>query len=244
MKKSLLLILVLLAGSAVILSSCKKSQRETIKEPEVVVNTSGNVDVYAGLGTHEGYPYGEEFKLPPYVKICGYIRGGIAGKSTIQDKSFKGPFPGSQSKAWVDYGTGTFVNLYVKFYNSLPTQATLTLPGGLIFIDSADYFNRDPVYQKGFILQAVHVQLPALDTAFACLRAYCLNHTLAPSSYNAVYFMGPVTLNPDLATIVGIMAPKQYPFGHEYDIQTILWNVTDYGLGLSPADTAYLNGLP
>lgn len=243
MKKSLFLILALVVSSAVIFSSCKKDKKDKLQEPQVTV-IQNQTDLNAGLGDNPGHPAGYQFELPSYVTICGDIRGGIQGKVELQDKNFKGPFIGQQYKNWIDYGTGTYVNLYVKFYNSLATPATLTLPGGLIFVDSADYFNRDPVYQKGLILQAVHIQLPAMDTAFARLRAYCLNHSLAGSNYQSVYFIGPVTICPDLVQICSIMAPKQYPFGHEYDIQQIIWNVTDNGLTITPQEVAFLNGLP
>ncbi|MFA4851082.1 MAG: hypothetical protein WC868_05495 [Bacteroidales bacterium] len=223
-----------------VLVSCKKDKDTTpIDQP-----TSGPVLSHSlsGLGNHQGYPSGTMFNLPNNVKIIGSIRGGLPyGK--VANKSFKGPFPFTNNpKSWIDYGTGTYVNLYIKFYNTLPTNDSLTLPGGLIFCDSLDIDSSQ--YQKGFILQDVHIQLPALDTAFACIRAYCLNAHMMPSSYDAIYLLGPVTNNIDLNQIVTIMAPKQYPFGEEYPIQEIIWNVTDYGLNITPAEVSYLNSLP
>jgi hypothetical protein len=40
------------------------------------------------------------------------------------------------------------------------------------------------------------------------------------------------------------MSTKQAPIGQEYQIQTTVWNVTDYGLTLTAAEIAYLNSLP
>ncbi len=201
----------------------------------------------AGLGTTPGYPAGRPFVLPPHISIVSSIRGGEMYKNTeIDKKKYTGPFPFDIiPKSWVSYGTGTFVNLYITFYNSLPQPTNIIIPGGLIFIDSLDFdSNSAAVYQKGFILQDVDIPIASMDTAFVILRAYCLNHTLAPSNYNAVYFIGPITSNPDLDSIVTIMGTKQYPFGEEYNIQQIIWNVTDYGLNLTSSEVQYLNSLP
>jgi len=230
-------IITLLFLSVVLFSSCKKDNNDP----------PPNQNTLSGLGQVHGFPTGTQFTLPPNVHIIGSIRGGDAKKMQGVDKNtYYGPFPVSTEKTndYTEYGTGTYVNLYIQFYNSLGTDVTLTIPGGLIFCDSLDVIDSLGIYQKGYILQSVYIPLPALDTAFACLRAYCLNHTLSPSSYDAVYYIGPITNNPDLNQISTIMAPKQYPFGSEYNIQSIIWNVTDYGLTLDTAEIAYLNSLP
>jgi hypothetical protein len=224
----------------IVMTSCKKETTQSNNDQNGPTVTASTL---TGLGTTPGFPTGKNFELPKNIKIIGSIRGGLP-YAKAADKNFKGPFPFvNNPKSWIDYGTGTYVNLYIKFYNTLPVQTTVTLPGGLIFCDSLDAHGFG-TYQKGFILQDVNIPVPALDTAFACIRAYCTNHTLLPSSYSAVYYLGPVTNNQDLNQIVTIMAPKQYPFGEEYNIQSTIWNVTDYGLTLTPAEITYLNALP
>ncbi len=238
MKNKNLFLIGLVLVFAIFATSCKKDTNSNNNQ-----DNPKSVSSVSGLGSHPGYPSGTNFQLPKNVKIIGSIRGGMPYAKVV-DKSYKGSFPYNKApKSWITYGTGTYVNLYVMFYNTLPTPATLTLPGGLIFCDSLDVDSMGQ-YQKGFILQDVHIQLPAQDTAFACIQAYCLNHTLMPSSYGAIYFMGPVTNNVELNTMVGIMSPKQYPYGEEYNIQTIVWNVTDYGLTMTPAEISYMNALP
>ena len=249
MKTKIYLFITVLIALSFTFSSCKKEKTSALNDQTQAAPTQYYHGHNAGLGPNGGYPSGTPFYLPPYVKIIGDIRGGIQSSKELMkfDKqTYHGPFPCfSQLKAnWTDYGTGTFVNLYIKFYNILPTNAILTLPGGLIFVDSTDVNDTIGIYQKGFILQAVNIQLPAQDTAFACIRAYCINLHLMPSTYDAVYFIGPVTNNPDLDQMVTIMQPKQYPFGSESDIQSIIWDVTDYGLSLTTQQVAYLNGLP
>lgn len=227
----------------IIFNACNKDNETAPAKPGNPVPTGNYL---AGLGTTPGFPSGRPFILPEHVSIIGEIRGGAMYKNTNIDKNkYTGPFPYDLiPKSWISYGTGTFVHLYIKFFNALPTPSNIIIPGGLIFIDSLDVNTHTGVYQKGFILQNIDIPLAAMDTTFAILEAYCLNHNLAPSSYNAVYFLGPITNNPDLDSIVTIMAPKQYPFGEEYSIQQIIWNVTDYGQNLTASEVQYLNSLP
>lgn len=223
----------------VVISACKKeSTTNNDQNPP-----TGTVSTITGLGPNAGVPTGIHFTLPQNIKIIGSIRGGLPYAKVV-NKDYTGPFPYTNNpKSWIDYGTGTFVNLYIKLYNTSASPYTLTLPGGLIFCDSLDAHGFG-TYQKGLILQDANIQVPALDTAFACIRAYCLNHTLAPSSYDAVYYIGPVTNNQDLNQIITIMDSKQPPVGEEYNIQPIIWNVTDYGLTLTASEITYLNSLP
>jgi hypothetical protein len=243
MKSKVYLFLAVIVTMSFVFTSCKKDKTETTPEtPYVPLPTTWSM---AGLGSHVGYPTGTVFHLPSNVTIIGSIRGGIQGKDVQLDKeTYKGPF---SYKILVDtniYGTGTFINLYAKLYNSLPTIYNFAIPGGLIFCDSLDLLDSVGVYQKGYILQTVNISLAAQDTTLIHLKAYCLNAHLSPSSYNAVYYIGPITNNPQLNQITSIMAPKQYPYGEEYNIQSIVWKVTDNGLVLDSTDIAYLNSLP
>jgi len=242
MKKSIILSAFLIATMALVFS-CKK-EKEPVPTPNP--NPTPTVNYNTGLGNTPGYPTGTPFVLPSHVEIIGEIRGGIPNKSNYIDKlTYTGSFPiNTIPKNWISHGTGTYVDLYITFFNTLGTNATLTLPGGLIFCDTLDTDTTNGYYQRGLILQPVHIFLPALDTAFAHLRAYCLNMSLSPSNYNAVYYIGPVTNNPQLNQMVTIMNPKQYPFGEEGTLQSIIWNITDNGQTLTTQDIQYLNSLP
>jgi hypothetical protein len=244
MKSKIYLLLAVLVAVSFAFTSCKKDKTETPPETPWVPIVHQNT--LSGLGSFHGFPTGTVYHLPSNITIIGSIRGGIQGKDYQIDKpKYTGPFPYVQEeKSWVDYGTGTYINLYIKFYNSLPTPSTFTIPGGLIFCDSLDIVDSIGIYQKGYIMQALNIAVPAQDTAFAHIKAYCLNMHLMPSSYNAIYYIGPITNNPELNTITSIMAPKQYPFGEEGSIQSIVWKVTDNGQTLDSTDIAYLNSLP
>lgn len=239
--KTIWYILVL---AAIVVSGCKKDNIDTSPSPTYPPITY--VDYNQGLGSNPGYPVGMQFTLPEHIKLIGEIRGGAPGRNlTIEDKqTYSGPFPiDIPLRNWVTYGTGTYVNLYMKFYNNSSSPTTLTLPGGLIFCDTQDN-SHEPQYQRGFLLQSVHIPIPPFDTAYVHLPCYCLNMHLAVPDFNTVYYIGPVTMNPNLNLIVQIMAPKQYPYGYEYDIQSIIWNVTDNGQPLTQADIQFLQSLP
>lgn len=246
MKTKIHILFLAIATSLMMFSACKKQSHELDIIPTGPPYEPVTGGYMAGLGSNPGYPTGTAFTLPSNIIIIGDIRGGTLGKSCPVDKNkYTGPFPYyPEEKSWIDYGTGTFVNLYIKFFNILPIPSSVTIPGGLIFVDSVDINEHVGVYQKGYIMQSITIPVPALDTAFAHIRAYCLNHTLMPSSYDAIYYIGPITNNPELNQITTIMTPKQYPFGEEYNIQSIIWNVTDYGLTLTSAEIQYLNSLP
>jgi hypothetical protein len=245
MKSKIYLFLAVIIAISFAFTSCKKEKNQSPPETPYIP-LPHDVSSLAGLGPHHGYPTGTAFHLPSNITIIGSIRGGIQGKNYFIDKDkYQGPFPYVQEeKSWVDYGTGTYINLYIKFYNSLATSATLTIPGGLIFCDSLDIVDSIGIYQKGYIMQSLNIAIPAQDTAFAHIKAYCLNMHLMPSNYNAVYYIGPITNNVELNHITTIMAPKQYPFGEESSIQSIVWKVTDNGQVLDSVDIAYLNSLP
>jgi len=245
MKTKSKLLFLAIAAFLMVFSACKKEHNIDVTPTGPPYGPVVN-NYMAGLGITVGYPTGTTYTLPENIKIIGDIRGGIEGKSYQIDKNkYNGTFPyAPEEKSWIDYGTGTYVNLYIKFFNILPTPSSVTIPGGLIFVDSADLHEHIGVYQKGYILQSITIPVPALDTAFACIRAYCLNASLMPSSYSAIYYIGPITNNPQLDQVSTIMAPKQYPFGEEGSIQSIIWNVTDHGLTLTTAEIQYLNALP
>lgn len=245
MKKTIYFLL-LFALAAFVFQGCKKNKTSEDPESPWVPIAKPLTNSLSGLGSNPGHPTGTTYILPAKVILIGSIRGGIHGKSFVGDKEkYHGPFPYyNNPKSWVDYGTGTFVHLYMELYNSDTIPTTFTLPGGLIFCDSTDIDDSVGIYQKGYILQNIVITIPALDTAQACVKAYCLNAHLMPSSYDAVYYIGPVTNNASLNQITTIMAPKQPPVGNEYNIQSIVWKVTDQGLTLDTTDINYLNSLP
>lgn len=242
MKKNIYFLFSVLIALFLVFNACKKT--EVVDDPPVIDNPDVNYN--QGLGTTPGYPVGLIYHFPEHIQLIGDIRGGMPyGRSGEIDKeTYKGPFPACEmNRNWTTYGTGTYVNLYMVLYNALSTPTNLSLPGGLIFCDTQDN-SHEPQYQRGLLLQTVNIQIPAQDTAFVHLPCYCLNMHLGVPSYQTVYYIGPISSNPQLNQLIVIMQPKQYPIGEEGNIQSIVWNITDNGQVLSPTDISYLNSLP
>lgn len=217
--------------------ACKKKK----DDPDVIGPTNTN-----GLGDNAGFPTGTVFSFPPYVTIIGDIRGGEDyGKSiyTRKDKRYLQLGYQKQTKEnWEPFGSGSYVDLYIKFFNALNIDTSVTLPGGLIFIDSTK------VYQHGLILQPLVIPLFANDTTFAKVKSYCINMNRDPSDWLAVYYTGPTTNNSELVKIISILKAKDQIAMDNYsvvsEVQTIIWDVTDYNQVLSQAQINYLNSLP
>lgn len=217
--------------------ACKKKK----DDPGILMPSNSN-----GLGENPGFPTGTTFVLPTYVSIIDQIRGGEDyGKRlfSVRDKRhIQLGTPRHTNDNWVPFGSGSYVDLYIKFLNSLNSDTTVIIPGGLIFIDSTK------VYQHGFILQPLTIPLFANDTTFAVLRAYCINLNRDPSDWDAVYYTGPTTNNSELVKVVSILKAKELITMDNYDtvseIQSIIWDITDNNQILTQAQIDFLNSLP
>ena len=241
MKKTLSAIVIGALLISVSFISCKK----TSDAPD----TSGNhvLNYYtgslSGLGTHGGLPAGFAFAWPSNIKIIGYMTGGDPGSKTIfkLPKNLKN-IPSSLSKGnYTEYGIGTYVNVYMKLYNTNNTPYQLIIPSGVIMCDS---FPNDTTVvdtsQSGIIIPPDTINIPGSDTVGVCLKSFCLNeHHAAPSSLNK-YKFAVITSNESLHTVVTILRNKKSLSAHISDIQTILWKITD-GQGLSQADIDMMN---
>ncbi len=242
MKKISQLFLMLFVALVIVATSCKKPEAE---DPPPQQDPLPEIDYDQGLGSNPGYPVGYQYNLPEHVHIIGDIRAGTEGRATEIDKeTYKGPFPACEmNRNWTTYGTGTYVNLYMLLYNSQNAPTTVSFPGGLIFCDTQDN-SHEPQFQRGLVLQTVNIPIGAYDTAWVHLPCYCLNMHLGVPGFNTVYYIGPISTNPQLNQLVLLMAPKQYPLGHEGSLQTIVWNITDNGQTLTQSEIQFINSLP
>jgi hypothetical protein len=238
--------IMLVALVSTVFTSCKK---ETAT-PEITSITSvpyeaplpaPDPSATSGLGSHGGNPTGAAYQLPPDVKLIGEIRGGLMGGKSfmIPSKDQNGPaILKIGSDDYTTYGTGMYVDLYATFQNTGSTGINMCIPGGLLFTDTSHY------HQNGVLLQSVFITIEAGQTVNIHLKTYCCNHNLSPSSYNAVYNIGPVTNYSYLQDVINIMKNKQYPsLDNVYQIQSIIWHVTDYG-PMTEDQRNFLNSLP
>jgi len=219
--------------------SCKKD-----KDDNNDVNVLPKPENTNGLGNNAGFPTGTQYNLPSWVQLIGEIRGGeYYGDKTIPANKHLPAFASKELKEyWQYYGSGTYVELYLTLYNTLATDSVFNIPAGLIFIDSTK------THQHGFVLQTLSIPVLAMDTTYAVVKAYCANLSRSSSSWEAIYHFGPVSNNSELVKIVNIMKNKQLLTYMDYEIaseiQSIIWDVTDYNKVLTQSQLNYLNSLP
>lgn len=238
--KNVLFLTVILFLTGILLStSCKKDKDDGANTPDPTPTNN------QGLGDNSGFPTGTPYVLPSFVTIVGEIRGGESYDKSmphIKKATLQQPNSISDKQNWEYYGSGTYVNLYIQLYNTLQEDTLVVIPGGLIFVDST------LTYQHGFILQSVTIPLVANDTTFAIVRAYCCNLSRHGSDWEAVYHFGNISNNSELSKIVTILKTKQIPLIEDWattsEIQSIIWDITDYNEVLTSTQLDYLNSLP
>jgi hypothetical protein len=229
----------LLAAIIIFSVSCKKENDTPDPTPQQVVQNM------TGLGDNSGLPTGTQYVLPSFVSLIGDIRGGIYSEKSNRNVDKKVPYTkvanyGAKSpeeEIFTTFGTGTYVDLYIKFFCTLDHDTTFNILGGLIFVDTTGN------YQSGFVLQTISIPLVSMDTTFALVRAYCLNLSRHSSDYDAVFKFGPVTNNASLMEVVNVMKIKQPPVGNESGVQDIIWNISDFD-GITNENRTFLNSLP
>ena len=99
-------------------------------------------------------------------------------------------------------GVGLF-RTCVTLMNTGSTPVTVTLPAGLMFVSS------DLDHQNGILLTPVTVTIGVKSPARFLLNGYCLNPARKVSGYNHTYTMGPVTQNPHLKQLIGLIGNKE-----------------------------------
>lgn len=233
-----------LAAIAIGLSSCKKDES---KKAEWTIEELA--PYMQGLGDKGGTPTGTEFNLPAGITIDGEIRGGYDNVASAGFRKEDGlplflipDFTRASSSDYIKYGSGTYVEIFVKIKNSNSSDAVLDIPAGLIFVCVSGSC------QNGFILQKISIPLPANKITYARIKSYCLNLGRDASYNSEKYILGRITNHPLLLQIVGIMRDKNVPTGDAVEyIQDIIWDVTEYNgdyVGLTREHRNYLNSLP
>ncbi len=228
--KSTLLVLIL---GIFAFAACEKVDvtNKTIAPvaPEVKDNPSG-------LGSNPGKPYCAPFILPSGIEFIGQMQSS-GFKSTNFDKENQNAedFIMNQKTTFIPLGSGSLVQIYMKFRNKNPFKQTLIIPGGLIFCPE------DTAAQTGVIVQPDTLILNPNDSVGVLLKAYCTNlHKHVPN--NTKFNLIGVSLHSDLNTVVGILKNKQ-KLQQGSKLQNIIWNISDRG-GLTDEDIVYLNSLP
>jgi hypothetical protein len=220
------------------LNACKKDINPQIpSDPPVVVVPLIPVGNYpSGLGDAPGLPVCNPYILPANVEIVGEIKSN-AFKSGFYNKETQNvnDFIIRPKTTFIELGSGTYVQVYLKFHNKNAQPTTVIIPGGLMFCPG------DSTAQTGTTVQNDTVIIPGNDSIACHIRTYCTNlNKHAPN--NTSYKMLGTTVHNDLWTVVNILKnKKKLPQGTQ--LQSIIWNITDHG-GLTEQDKATLNALP
>jgi hypothetical protein len=242
MKKTLSAIAIGAFILSIVAISCKKNTDQSTPD-----NSNHQASFYttslSGLGSHGGVPSGNAFVLPTNIQLIGSMTGGLPGKSPIYEvtKTIEN-IPSSLPKSvYTEYGIGTYVNIYMKLFNTSYSSYKLIVPAGVIMTDSLP--NDSTVVdttQGGIIIEPDTIVFDPRDTMNICLKSFCINlHHGIPTLYN-VYKFAAITNNESLHKVITILRNKKTLLDHVGDIQSILWEITD-GAGLSQASIDMMN---
>jgi hypothetical protein len=233
--KKIFIAVFVLVGGIIMLNACKKEVTTTYTYIPVVDPTPvGNYT--SGLGNNPGKPVCKPFILPQNVELMGEIHSATF-KSTNFDKLTQNAndFLITPKSTFIELGSGSCVNVYLKLFNKNSFPTMVVIPGGLMFCPG------DTTTQTGTTTQNDTIIIPPHDSSACHIKAYCTNlHKHIPSS--TTFTMLGTTLNSDLYGLVQILkTKKKLPQGSQ--VQTIIWHITDQG-GMTDADRTYLNNLP
>lgn len=252
---------VLAMITAILLSACEK------EEPEVAIieDTPGEI---AGLGETEGDLTGTTFKLPQGIELADKIMGGYSASNYRSSSAFdktellnnlvtidKRVIQTRAGEISVNLdtiiGSGTWVSIFMPLKNTTSSTITVTFPAGLIAKSVSGEC------QNGVLLKKASVPIPKNSIYGVLLLMYCGNaHRSA--SYSTEEYVFTVVSNSSL--IMDLcnrlknkrMNNEEYPIGldgYSYDtqylsykskLQSILWDLTDYGEALSQESIAFI----
>lgn len=171
-----------------------------------------------GLGESVADPTGTTFALPAAV--------------SVQSSTFPG-YPSDLTPPDVTVGYG-LVQPVVPLVNGSAGSVTVTLPGGLLFISESD------TVQNGVLIQERVIVIPPSTTQRIAIGLDCANAGRDAPAEEDLYRFGPVTDNPELLELVGLLADKDIS---QFSTQFAVWEITDFG-GLTAETRAEIAALP
>lgn len=227
-----------------LMSACT-SEDTVFQTFDPVSNTATHFDDYfnAGLGDNPGIPAGPIYSFPDGIKVVGFVHGNaptVFVAPQVDKEKLVWQTPQVNTKdSYVDYGYGSYVNLYFELENITGQNQTVTIPKGTICHEA----QHDPQAQHGLLIKGVDILVPANNSVFVHLILFCVNAHFGVASSTDPYKIGIITVNPDLLTLCDIMDAKSTIDPADYGaIQTIIWKITDNG-GFSQTDIDLLNAM-
>ncbi|MDR2496086.1 MAG: hypothetical protein LBD21_03060 [Tannerellaceae bacterium] len=242
--------------------SCEKDVDETKED------TPGQI---AGLGETAGEPTGTSFKLPEGIELADKIMGGYRASNYRSATAFDKQAAMnslSRQRTWTIQtragdetiqldtilGSGYFVEIFMPLRNSTSRVVTVTFPAGLIAESVSGRC------QNGVLLKKATVQIPVGRIYGVLLKMYCGNAHRDPSYSSEEYVFTVVSNSSLIMDLCNRVKNKrinneEYPLGSDghakssqYDsyvskLQSILWNLTDYGAALSESSIAEIEAM-
>lgn len=195
-----------------------------------------------GFGEDPGTPVGTTLTLPPGVEIVGPLYG--ANDSTKDCGNGVAPV-----------GTGPAVLVCVPLRNNTGAPVMMTFEPGLIMMNSGP-----SRIQNGMLMDRVRINLPPTGIGSGGIDAgtdggteeelyvvpfhlYCLNEARNPSEQDGPFALGPISTDPDIRELLGLLEGKTIDDEDEADVvQDALYSITEYN-GLTEEDRAALRKL-
>ncbi len=195
-----------------------------------------------GLGDDEGTPRGTPLSPPAGTRVTGTILGEDAGEGECEGA-------GAPPK-----GSGRAVWACLKLENTTGGPIEVELPDGLMLVSDTEdgqngilvervFFTVPPTGSTGGIDAGTDAGAGGGTPFVVMLRMYCLNESRSPSFDRMEYTLGPVTNDPALLELLGLLAGKTIDNDAEKSVvQTAIYNITE-GKGLTNEDRAALRRL-
>lgn len=182
---------------------------------------------WKGIGESLETPTGTPFNLPAGIGLAGIIKGYNTNDCGCD-----------KDDAGCQIGTGDLVKVCLGLTNTTNKPITVTFPKGLIII------SMETETQNGLVIQVETIEIPADQTVYYSLGAYCLNSERNPAFVTDVFEFGPVTQNAKLKELMTMVANKRLDNIETRGVlQAALWNITD-GDGLTDFDRQYISSIP
>jgi hypothetical protein len=256
-----LLLFTCVAMMALSLNSCTKSGEDPLN----------NGSEIPGLGNAEGNLTGTPFRLPDGIELIGNITG--AGyqdnywltfapserKLVHKDRTVENPVTPVQTRAdnneethYRGSGEG-YVDLLISLRNTRSTPVEVTIPAATIIISQSGDS------QHGVLIKKVTFTIPANESYRLSLSLYCGNLSKSAAYSSDIYIWGVVSNAKALLDLCDRVKNKKinieefsqtssadrYTYESQvYELQDIVWDITDSIGKLANDAISYINSLP
>ena len=231
-------------------------------EPQIVEDIPGSI---AGLGETTGDLTGTPYQLPQGIELAAKIWGGYNAANYARASAFdktmipENYFEQFETKTILTragetiaqdtiMGSGTWVHLLIPFKNITSSPIIITLPAGLIAKSVSG------ICQNGVLLKKVTIRIPANSICGVYLYMYCGNSHRDPSYSYEEYVFSVISNSSLIVDLCNRLKNKrinieEYPDdktqynSYKSKLQSILWDLTDYGDEISADNIAYIEAM-